>query len=142
MNRRVLLIANPAAAVGRVARRWQCLLNELEARTIIADHVITDGPGHDGKLDVNVIEDLGRLETVRWFPKVLTGDHTAHPKVRYFAVTSVTVECEPQMEIQMDGELYGHTPVTFQLRPGALRVIGGHGDATRLESRLQAVRTG
>ena len=46
MNRRILLIANPAAAVGRVARRWQCLLDELDARAINADHVITDGPGH------------------------------------------------------------------------------------------------
>jgi diacylglycerol kinase family enzyme len=80
----------------------------------------------DGKLDVNVIEDLGRLEAARWFPKVLTGDHTAHPKVSYLAATSVTVECEPEMELQMDGELYGHTPATFQVRPGALRVIAGH----------------
>jgi len=80
----------------------------------------------DGKLNVNVIEDLGRLETARWFPKVLKGMHTTHPKVRYFATTSVTVECEPLMEVQMDGELFGHTPATFQVRPGAIRVIAGH----------------
>src|SRR5205823_13298773 len=77
----------------------------------------------DGKLNVNVIEDLGRLETARWFPKVLKGMHTTHPKVRYFAATSVTVECEPLMEVQLDGELFGHTQATSQVRPGALRVI-------------------
>jgi len=81
----------------------------------------------DGQLNVNVIEDLGRLETARWFPKVLKGTHTTHPKVRYFAATSVTVECEAVMEVQMDGELYGHTPATFEVRPGAIRVIAGHG---------------
>ena len=81
----------------------------------------------DGQLNVNVIEDLGRLETARWFPKVLKGTHTTHPKVRYFAATSVAVECEAVMEVQMDGELYGHTPATFEVRPGAIRVIAGHG---------------
>src|SRR2546426_1889626 len=80
----------------------------------------------DGQLNVNVIEDLGRLETARWFPKVLKGMHTTHPKVRYLAATSVTVECEVLMEVQMDGELYGHTPATFQVRPGAIRAIAGH----------------
>src|SRR6266571_6137555 len=80
----------------------------------------------DGKLNVNLIEDLGLLETARWFPKVLRGMHTTHSKVRYFDVTSVTVECEPLMEVQIDGELYGHTPVTFHVRPRAIRVIAGH----------------
>ncbi len=77
----------------------------------------------DGKLNVNVIENLGRLETVRWFPKLLKGMHTMHPKVRYFAATSLTVECETPMEVQMDGELFGHTPVTFQVRPESIRVV-------------------
>jgi YegS/Rv2252/BmrU family lipid kinase len=78
---------------------------------------------NDGKLNVNVIEGLGRLETARWFPKVLTGMHTTHPKVHYFGATAVTIECEKAMEIQMDGELFGHTPATFQVRPGAIRVV-------------------
>ena len=79
----------------------------------------------DGILNVNVIEGLGRMETARWFPKVLKGIHTTHPKVRYFAATSVTVECEPLMEVQMDGELFGHTPATFRVMPRAIRVICG-----------------
>src|SRR5262245_15517808 len=79
----------------------------------------------DGKLNVNVVEDLGRLETARWFPKVLKGTHTTHPKVRYFPAASVTVECEVMTEVQMDGELYGHTPAAFHVRPGAIRVVAG-----------------
>jgi diacylglycerol kinase (ATP) len=79
----------------------------------------------DGKLNVNVVGDLGRLETARWFPKVLKGLHTTHPKVRYFQARTLTIECEALMDVQMDGELFGHTPATFQVRPGALRVIAG-----------------
>src|SRR6059036_1603767 len=85
----------------------------------------------DGKLNVNVIGDLGRLDTARWFPKVLRGMHTTHPKVRYFPATSVTVECEELMEVQMDGELFGHTPATFQVRPKAIRVVVGQSVCNR-----------
>ena len=185
MNRRILLIANPAAAVGRMARRWESLLVDLETRKlkcttpavkrlfgprycysvgffrallgfrsptmrvrcderefngrmflvsagnaeIVGAGTMRLSPGakvDDGKLNVNVIEDLGRLETARWFPKVLKGMHTTHPKVHYFAATSVTVECEPQLEVQLDGELFGHTPATFRVMPRAIRVICVH----------------
>jgi len=85
----------------------------------------------DGKLNVNVIGELGRLETARWFPKVLRGMHTTHPKVRYFPATSVTVECEELMEVQMDGELFGHTPATFQVRPKAIHVVVGQSVCNR-----------
>jgi diacylglycerol kinase (ATP) len=77
----------------------------------------------DGMLNVNVIGAMGRLEAARCFPRVLAGTHTAHPKVRYFAARSVTVECEPAAGVQMDGELFGRTPGTFEVRPAAIRAI-------------------
>src|SRR5262245_30781199 len=83
----------------------------------------------DGRWNVSVVGNMGRLETARCFPKVLRATHTAHPKVRYFAATSVAIECEPAMEVQMDGELFGHTPATFRVRPEALRVVCGLGPA-------------
>src|SRR5688572_624646 len=46
MKARILLIANPAAAVGRAAQRWHRLLVDLESRGLDADHVMTAGPGH------------------------------------------------------------------------------------------------
>src|SRR6185503_12529494 len=46
MNRRILLIVNPAAAVGRMARRLESLLADLEARSLKAEHAVTQGPGH------------------------------------------------------------------------------------------------
>jgi diacylglycerol kinase family enzyme len=46
MNRPILLIANPAAAVGRAARGWERLLVHLETRRLQVDSVMTDGPGH------------------------------------------------------------------------------------------------
>jgi len=77
----------------------------------------------DGQLNVNVVQQLGRWEVARWFPRVLRGEHIAHPKVRYFTATTVSVESEPAIDVQMDGELFGMTPVTFEVKPKAIRVI-------------------
>jgi diacylglycerol kinase family enzyme len=81
----------------------------------------------DGKLNVNVFQAVGRLEAARCFPMVLKGTHVAHPKVRYFEASIVAVECEPQVAVQMDGELFGRTPATFRVRPRAIRVMTGCG---------------
>lgn len=78
---------------------------------------------NDGQLNVNVVEALGRLELARWFPKLRTGTHIAHPKVHYFPAASVGVESQPPMEVQLDGELFGSTPVTFQVKTGALEIV-------------------
>ncbi len=81
----------------------------------------------DGMLNVNVVEELGRLEVARWFPRLLMGTHTTHPKVHYFPANSVRIESQPAMVVQVDGELFGKTPVTFTVKPKALRVITGWG---------------
>ncbi|MCS6858830.1 MAG: diacylglycerol kinase family lipid kinase [Abditibacteriales bacterium] len=78
----------------------------------------------DGLMNVSVIEALGRLETARHFPKLLTGTYTAHPKVRYFPATALSVASHPPKEVQMDGDLFGLTPATFRVQPKALRVLG------------------
>jgi YegS/Rv2252/BmrU family lipid kinase len=77
----------------------------------------------DGKLIVNIVGDLGRLETLRCFPRLLKGTHTTHPKVNCFAAPSLTVESEPAAELQLDGEMIGCTPATFEVKPKAIRVL-------------------
>jgi YegS/Rv2252/BmrU family lipid kinase len=77
----------------------------------------------DGKLTVNIVGDLGRLETLRCFPRLLNGTHTTHPKVNCFTAPSLTVGSEPAVELQLDGELIGYTPATFEVKPKAIRVV-------------------
>jgi diacylglycerol kinase (ATP) len=77
----------------------------------------------DGELDLCVIEALGRFETLRYFPLLLRGAHVGHPKVRFFRGAVLSVDSDPPMELQLDGDLVGSTPATFRLRPGALRVL-------------------
>lgn len=46
MARRILLIANPSAAAGRSAGRWEKLLGDLQARGLAADYALTSRPRH------------------------------------------------------------------------------------------------
>jgi len=77
----------------------------------------------DGKLTVNIVGNLGRLETLRCFPRLVKGTHVTHPKVNCFAASSLTVESEPAVELQLDGELLGRTPASFEVKPKAIGVV-------------------
>jgi diacylglycerol kinase (ATP) len=78
-------------------------------------------PG-DGLLDVVVLGDIGRLETLRWLPRVYRGTHVMHPRV----VTGRTVSCRivagPTCPVHVDGEAFGAGPVTIAVRAGGLVV--------------------
>jgi len=74
----------------------------------------------DGALDLVVLDDLGRLELVRWLPTVYRGTHVRNPKVTVRRERSVTVRAE--LAVHADGEAAGRAPVTISVLPGALRL--------------------
>jgi len=76
----------------------------------------------DGRLDLVVVGDLGRLALVRWLPTVYRGAHLAHPAVRTWPVRAVRVVTTPPVPVHVDGERAGATPASFRVRPGAMRL--------------------
>lgn len=85
----------------------------------IAPHARCD----DGVLDVMIVEDIGRVELGRVFPKIFDGSHVGHPKVRFERARTVRIEPESPSPLLVDGEVVGTTPADVQVRPGALRVL-------------------
>lgn len=77
----------------------------------------------DGKLNVSVIAALGRLETLRYFPALLKGEHIRHPRVRYGPATSVTIDADAPVPLQVDGDVFGCTPARFLVKARALKVV-------------------
>jgi YegS/Rv2252/BmrU family lipid kinase len=75
----------------------------------------------DGAFDVQV-QTGSKLDYVRGLPKVYNGTHVPHPMIREERAARVTVECDPAGLIEADGEVLGHTPATFTVLPGALRL--------------------
>jgi diacylglycerol kinase (ATP) len=76
----------------------------------------------DGRLDLVVLGDLGRLELLRWLPTVYRGGHLANPKVVTRTARHVTLGAARPLPTHVDGEPTADTPVAFTLSPGALRL--------------------
>lgn len=79
----------------------------------------------DGMLDLCLGGDLGPIETLFNLAKVFTGSHLSHPKCQYQKVHKVVVDGDPSVRVHADGQLLGSLPVTFDIRPRAIRFLVG-----------------
>jgi diacylglycerol kinase (ATP) len=79
----------------------------------------------DGMLDVILVREAGTLEFLRAFPKVFSGRHLSHPKVRWIRAKSVKISSPEDPLVLADGELINGLPLEFSVRPRALRIIPG-----------------
>lgn len=77
----------------------------------------------DGWLNINLVSAMTRWEALKQLRRLNLGRHTTHPAVRYFKAREVRVESESPIEVAADGELIGHTPARFVVRPKTLSVV-------------------
>ena len=80
---------------------------------------------NDGLLDVCIVEALSKGAFLRAFPKVYTGSHTAHPKVRMAKAKTVRIHANRAIQVYADGERVGPLPASFEVVPAALSVVVG-----------------
>jgi YegS/Rv2252/BmrU family lipid kinase len=79
----------------------------------------------DGKLDVISIGDLSAMKIFTSAPRVYTGSHLSMPEVSHALARKIVVrpsDRAAEVALEVDGELPGKLPATFQISPGALRV--------------------
>ena len=107
---------------------------QLDAMLVVVGSGISYGGGmkvlpnaalDDGELDVCIVEALSRWDFLRAFPKVYTGSHGSHPKVRLMRGRSVSVEANRAIQVYADGERIGPLPAAFDVVPDALSVVVG-----------------
>jgi diacylglycerol kinase (ATP) len=76
----------------------------------------------DGHLDLVVLGALGRLELLRWLPTVYRGTHVRNPKITLARAQALTITGAAPLATHVDGEPGPDAPVTFSIRPKALRL--------------------
>lgn len=79
----------------------------------------------DGKFDVVSVGDLSALKIFTSAPRVYLGSHLSMPEVSHALARKVTVrpaDRSKEVALEIDGELPGRLPATFQMIPEALRV--------------------
>ena len=84
--------------------------------------VCPDAEPDDGVFDVLLIGDLTKRDLMLTMPKLYRGTHLPHPKAELLRGSSVTVDSDEPLPIELDGEQPGTTPVRFEVVPGALRL--------------------
>jgi len=77
----------------------------------------------DGLLDVLVVHRLSRAELVRVFPSVRSGRHLRHPAVELRRAKVVSLAA-PDIVAYADGERLAPLPLTIEVVPAALHVLG------------------
>ena len=85
----------------------------------ITHHAVAD----DGMLDVCIFGGQGPLEKLAHAWRVALRQHTRVPSVEYYRAHQITLVTRPRVQVQVDGDAIGMTPMQFAAVPGALRVV-------------------
>lgn len=79
----------------------------------------------DGKFDIVGVGDLSALQIFTSAPRVYLGSHLSMPEVSHALARKVMIQAAErgaEVALEIDGELPGRLPATFQIVPEALRV--------------------
>lgn len=85
--------------------------------------LFNDAKVDDGKLDVLIFRNLSHLDIIRYLQGIMFGTHIDLHDVEYFQTSRVRVTSEERVPVEVDGELLGEVPVTFQISPHRLKVL-------------------
>lgn len=77
----------------------------------------------DGALDLVVVRAGSAAEIAAFCSSCLVGTHLEHDLVEHRRAGRVRLESVPPMPVNVDGDLVGETPVEYEIRPGALRIL-------------------
>ncbi|MEE9369392.1 MAG: diacylglycerol kinase family protein [Pontiella sp.] len=78
----------------------------------------------DGLLNVSIIPSLSVFTVVtKLFFTIAKGTHINTPGVSYITGRKIEVHSEPPAVVDLDGELFGTTPVTYTVCPGILEMV-------------------
>lgn len=83
--------------------------------------ICPDADMHDGMLDVCIIGDLARAETLRELPTIFSGRHVRHPAVEMRRGRHIRLE-GAGTRLHLDGENAGMLPVEMRVLPDALSI--------------------
>lgn len=81
----------------------------------------------DGILHALIAGPLTRLETLGVLPKMFSGRHLGHAKIRQTQALEIRVTSATPLSIQADGESIGTLPALFTVHPQALTVLAPAG---------------
>jgi len=86
---------------------------------------LPDAIANDGLFDVTVINRIGKLDVLLNIMRLYNGSITRHRLVDTYKGKTITIDSEPPIHLETDGETLGHSPFTFEIIPESIRVVIG-----------------
>ncbi|MCD6565837.1 MAG: diacylglycerol kinase family lipid kinase [Bacteroidales bacterium] len=80
----------------------------------------------DGLFDLTVIKKMRKGEIIRSLKRLYDGTILDHPKVESYTAKKITINSEPEIHLEVDGESLGHSPIEFDIVPRSVQIITGH----------------
>ncbi|MDR7870670.1 MAG: YegS/Rv2252/BmrU family lipid kinase [Tissierellaceae bacterium] len=77
----------------------------------------------DGLLDVLIIRDSDMAEIANIFFNLLRGEHINHPNVKYFNTNKISISCDTEVSLDIDGEYGGYLPATFEVVHKGMKIF-------------------
>ncbi|HEY9421050.1 MAG TPA: diacylglycerol kinase family protein [Thermoanaerobaculia bacterium] len=79
----------------------------------------------DGLLDVMIVPAVTGGQIAMLVPQVLLGRHLDSDLIHFRKATRLEITSDPPMSFNVDGEVIGECPVSFEILPRALKVVVG-----------------
>ena len=78
---------------------------------------------NDGKIDLIIVRKTSRINLLKLFPKLFSGDHIKSSLVEYRQVKNFSISLEETNDLTIDGEIIGTTPLNVQMVPKMVNVL-------------------
>lgn len=79
----------------------------------------------DGLFDLTIISKVRKFSVFRHLQKIYRGTHLKLPYVKSFQAKTVIIDSASPINLEVDGESLGHTPMEFSIIPKGIKVIAG-----------------
>ena len=78
---------------------------------------------NDGFFHICVAGDFKKIEVLTTLPKIFSGKHLEHPKVREYKAQAIEVFSDSREVVHADGEIVSCLPAKFSILPGKLKLL-------------------
>lgn len=77
----------------------------------------------DGKFDICLVREMGKLEILKFFPKYAEGRHSEIEGIRFYRGQKIEISGSIPMALNIDGEVQMAREAVFEILPEALRLV-------------------
>jgi len=77
----------------------------------------------DGKIDLVIVRKSSRIQLLKLFPKLFTGEHVKSPLVDYKKVKEFSILLNEPNKLTIDGEIIGSTPLHVKILSKKIKVL-------------------